>query len=79
VFIDKPEIARVVHFQGYDPELIPVLVLGVPSMHVCGNFIAELLEHASADKQVFAVQLLGPLAKRSVKPNPLRLFVCFYF
>lgn len=55
----------------YPPEIIPVLVLGVPSMHVCGDFLGELLEHPALEKQVFAVQVLGSLGKRYAIPKML--------
>eukprot|EP00038_Savillea_parva_P004139 m.134526 g.134526 ORF g.134526 m.134526 type:complete len:1174 (-) comp11389_c0_seq2:1801-5322(-) len=71
VFIEKPALVRLVHFQGYPSELIPVLCVGVPSMHVCGEFLEELLEHSAVEKQVFAVQVLGSLAKRYTIPKML--------
>ena len=38
--------------QGYDPQLLPVTVSGIPSIHICLNFIAELLNQPEMQKQV---------------------------
>ena len=40
-------------------------------MHVCGDFLGELLEHPVIEKQVFAVQVLGSVAKRYAVPKML--------
>lgn len=40
-------------FQGYPSELLPVTVAGIPSMHICLDFIPELLQQPHLDKQVF--------------------------
>ena len=40
------------HFKGYPSELLPVTVAGIPSMHICLDFIPELLSQPSMDKQV---------------------------
>lgn len=58
VFISDPGLAKLVHFQGYPRELLPVTVTGIPSMHICLDFIPELLSQPSLEKQV------------SVKPQP---------
>ena len=39
-------------FKGYPSELLPVTVAGIPSMHICLDFIPELLSQPSMDKQV---------------------------
>lgn len=38
--------------QGYRSELIPVTVAGIPSMHICLDFIPELLSQPQLEKQV---------------------------
>lgn len=43
IFMDNPLMAKLVHFQGYHHTLIPVTVEGIPSMHICLDFIPELL------------------------------------
>ena len=48
--------------QGYPMELLPVTVRGIPSMHICLDFLPELLSQPAPDKQVFAVNLASYLA-----------------
>ena len=38
--------------QGYPTELLPMMVSGVPSMHICLDFIPELLAQPQTEKQV---------------------------
>lgn len=38
--------------KGYPKQLLPVLVNGVPSMHICLDFLPKLLSHNEIDKQV---------------------------
>ncbi len=40
------------YFQGYPLELLPVTVSGVPSMHICLDFVPELLSQPDLEKQV---------------------------
>lgn len=61
-FILQPGLAKLLHFQGYPPELLNVTVAGVPSMHICIDFIPELLNQPHLEKQLFAVQLISHLA-----------------
>eukprot|EP01104_Vermistella_antarctica_P002107 TRINITY_DN1226_c0_g3_i1.p1 TRINITY_DN1226_c0_g3~~TRINITY_DN1226_c0_g3_i1.p1 ORF type:complete len:1256 (+),score=233.36 TRINITY_DN1226_c0_g3_i1:202-3969(+) len=43
MFIANPLIVKLVHFQGYSPSLLPYTVSGIPSMHICLDFLPELL------------------------------------
>lgn len=52
VFISDPNIAKLVHFQGYPSELLPLVVSAIPSMHICLDFIPELLGQPDLRKQV---------------------------
>lgn len=52
LFIANPFVAKVLHFQGYDPKLLPMVAAQVPSMHVCLDFIPELLSHEQIEKKV---------------------------
>ena len=52
VFIAEPEMVKLVHFQGYPEQLLPVVVAGVPSMHICLKFIPELVTQPDTQKQV---------------------------
>uniref|UniRef100_A0A336MQH9 CSON004873 protein n=1 Tax=Culicoides sonorensis TaxID=179676 RepID=A0A336MQH9_CULSO len=61
-FISEPPLAKLVHFQGYPRELLPITVRGIPSMHICLDFIPELLLMAEMDKQIFAIDLASHLS-----------------
>ncbi|XP_046325730.2 integrator complex subunit 2-like isoform X2 [Haliotis rufescens] len=71
VFIADPNLAKLVHFQGYASELIPLLVAGVPSMHICLDFIPELLGQPQTEKQVFSIKLLSHLCCQYSLPKSL--------
>lgn len=70
LFIEHPLMIKLVHFQGYNPALLPITVMGIPSMHICLDFIPELLSQPQVEKHIFAVKLGGylfekyPIAKR---------------
>ena len=51
-FIAEPSMVKLVHFQGYPTELLPMMVSGVPSMHICLDFLPELLGQPHTEKQV---------------------------
>lgn len=51
-FIAEPEMVKLVHFQGYPEQLLPVVVAGIPSMHICLKFIPELVTQPHTQKQV---------------------------
>ncbi|XP_068086623.1 integrator complex subunit 2 [Anabrus simplex] len=71
VFIADPGLAKLVHFQGYPRELLPVTVPGIPSMHICLDFIPELMSQPSLEKQIFAVDLVSHLAVQYALPKSL--------
>ncbi len=56
-FIADPNLAKLVHFQTYSSDLLPLTVTGIPSMHICLDFLPELLAQPDLEKQVFAIQL----------------------
>ena len=58
VFISDPNIAKLVHFQGYPSELLPLVVSAIPSMHICLDFIPELLGQPDLQKQVIIKDFL---------------------
>ncbi|KFM65537.1 Integrator complex subunit 2, partial [Stegodyphus mimosarum] len=64
VFISEPSLAKLVHFQTYPSELLPVVVSSVPSLHICLDFLPELLSQADLDKQVFAIELASHLCSQ---------------
>ncbi|XP_074636420.1 integrator complex subunit 2-like isoform X2 [Acropora palmata] len=71
MFIAVPEIAKLVHFQGYPIELLPVTVAGIPSMHICLDFICELVNQPQLEKQVFAIQLASYLCLQFPLPKAM--------
>lgn len=73
MFIADPKVAKLVHFQGYPSELIPVFVGGVPSMHICLDFIPELLQQKDIRKQLFAIQLSSHLSVHFPVPKSLSI------
>ena len=52
MFIAEPSMVKLVHFQGYPLQLLSMMVSGVPSMHICLDFIPELLAQPETHKQV---------------------------
>ncbi|XP_030847416.1 integrator complex subunit 2 [Strongylocentrotus purpuratus] len=71
MFIADPNLAKLIHFQGYASELLPVTVAGVPSMHICLDFIPELLAQPDMAKQVFAIELTSHLCLQYALPKSL--------
>jgi len=68
-FIADPTLAKLVHFQGYPLELLPVTVAGVPSMHICMDFAPELLSMPDIEKQVFAIDMISHLSVQYALPK----------
>ncbi|XP_011609360.2 integrator complex subunit 2 [Takifugu rubripes] len=71
MFIADPNIAKLVHFQGYPQALLPLTVAGIPSIHICLDFIPELLAQPQLEKQIFAIQLLSQLCTQYALPKSL--------
>lgn len=71
VFIAEPSLAKLVHFQGYPRELLSMTVRGIPSMHICLDFIPELLSMPEMDKQIFAIDLSSHLSLQYAFPKSL--------
>jgi len=58
-FIENPKYIKLIHFQTYAVEIIPDMVKYVPSMHVCFDFIPELLSINNIESQIFGIHLSG--------------------
>ncbi|XP_076024838.1 integrator complex subunit 2 [Genypterus blacodes] len=71
MFIADPNIAKLVHFQGYPQALLPLTVAGIPSIHICLDFIPELLAQPQLEKQIFGIQLLSYLCIQYALPKSL--------
>jgi integrator complex subunit 2 len=67
-FIEDTNLAKLVHFQGYPHQLLPMTAQGVPSMFICLNTAPELLSQPSLDKQV--VVLSSDLQARLSRCSP---------
>jgi integrator complex subunit 2 len=50
---------------------------GIPSMHICFDFIPELFAQPQLEKQIFAVKLTGYLSE--IYPIAKRFFVVVQF
>ena len=75
MFIADPNLARIIHSQGYPNHMIEMLVQGVPPMHICIDFIPGLLEETdSPSSLVFCVKLTACLCEQY--PLPKALGVC---
>lgn len=68
-FITDPTLAKLVHFQGYPQKALALTVPGVPSMHICLDFVPELLSQPDVDKQIFGVDLISHLSIQYALPR----------
>ncbi|GAB1607223.1 integrator complex subunit 2-like [Argonauta hians] len=73
MFIADPNLAKLVHFQGYPSELLPITVAGIPSMHICFDFIRELLSQPQMEKQMFAIELASHLCLQYALPKAMSI------
>ncbi|KAF5297030.1 hypothetical protein FQA39_LY12244 [Lamprigera yunnana] len=74
-FIIDTSLAKLIHFQGYPSALLNVTIQGIPSMHICLDFLLELMQQPSINKQVFGIQLLSHLSIQYALPKSLNLCV----
>lgn len=65
MFVRSPTCLRLVHFQGYDISLIPILVERVDSLHICIDMIDDLL----FSNHVFGIHLGVNLCKKYPLPK----------
>ncbi|MDP2437743.1 MAG: hypothetical protein Q8P67_18535, partial [archaeon] len=72
-FIDMPVLAKLVVFQGFHPDLVTLVVETVESMHVCLDFLPELLTQPQLEKQALAIQLGAVLIKKYPTQRSLHL------
>ncbi len=61
-------------YLGYDAALLPVTVQGVGSIHMCLDFIMELLAQPQPDKQLFAIRLASYLIEKYPLPKRCATF-----
>lgn len=78
VFIADTNLAKLVHFQTYPSELLATTSDKIPSMHICLDFIPELLSQPDLSKQVFVVQLTSHLCEKYAITKSLNVAkLCF--
>lgn len=70
-FISDPSLAKLIHFQGYPIELIPLVVRGVPSMFICLDFLPELIAQPQRSKLSFGIRLMSHLGLQYPVPKSL--------
>ena len=71
MFILDTSLAKLIHFQGYPNELIPLTVSGIPSMHICLDFIPELIAQPQRSKLIFAIPLVSHLSLQYALPKSM--------
>ncbi|KAK3084417.1 hypothetical protein FSP39_013249 [Pinctada imbricata] len=71
MFISDPNLAKLVHFQGYPEELLPITTARIPSIHICLDFIPEILSQPQLEKQIFAIKMMSYLCCQFALPKSL--------
>lgn len=78
VFIADTNLAKLVHFQTYPSELLATTCEKIPSMHICLDFIPELLSQPDLAKQVFVIELTSHLCEKYAITKSLNVAkLCF--
>lgn len=78
VFIADTNLAKLVHFQTYSSELLSTTSDKIPSMHICLDFIPELLSQPDLSKQVFVIELTSHLCEKYAITKSLNVAkLCF--
>lgn len=78
VFIADTNLAKLVHFQTYSSQLLSTTSDKIPSMHICLDFIPELLSQPDLSKQVFVIELTSHLCEKYAITKSLNVAkLCF--
>lgn len=78
VFIADTNLAKLVHFQAYPSELLATTSDKIPSMHICLDFIPELLGQPDLAKQIFVIELTSHLCEKYAITKSLNVAkLCF--
>lgn len=78
VFIADINLAKLVHFQTYPSDLLATTSDKIPSMHICLDFIPELLGQPDLSKQVFVIELTSHLCEKYAITKSLNVAkLCF--
>ncbi|KAI9279177.1 integrator complex subunit 2-domain-containing protein [Sporodiniella umbellata] len=74
IFIDGDRdmlLAKILHFQTYSTDLIPMVVELIPSLYIILGFIPELIRQPQVEKQVFGILLTCHLCEKYPLENYL--------
>ncbi|KAI8079262.1 integrator complex subunit 2-domain-containing protein [Thamnidium elegans] len=74
IFIDGDRdmlLAKILHFQTYSTDLIPIVVDLIPSIYIVLSFIPELTRQPQLDKQVFGILIACCLCEKYPLENYL--------
>ncbi|KAJ2582767.1 hypothetical protein GGH95_001358 [Coemansia sp. RSA 1836] len=63
-FLEQRTTQKLLHFQAYDVAAISDMVMFVPSMHACSEFVPELLMQSAPRLQLFAVKLAAAVLEK---------------
>ncbi|CAO3655352.1 unnamed protein product [Mucor fragilis] len=66
IFIDDREsiLTKILHFQTYSTDLIPMVVELIPSIYTVFNFVSELTRQPQVEKQVFGILIACHLCEK---------------
>jgi hypothetical protein len=67
IFIDGDRemlLAKILHFQTYSIDLIPMVVELIPSIYIVFSFIPELTRQPQVEKQVFGILMACHLCEK---------------
>ncbi|CAO3618231.1 unnamed protein product [Mucor hiemalis] len=67
IFIDGDRdmlLAKILHFQTYSTDLIPMMVEMIPSLYIVMSFIPELTRQPQVEKQVFGILIACQLCEK---------------
>lgn len=57
-------LAKILHFQTYSTDLIPIVVELIPSLYIVMSFIPELTRQPQVEKQVFGILIACYLCEK---------------
>ena len=67
IFIDGDRdmlLAKILHFQTYPLDLIPIVVELIPSLYIVLTFIPELTRQPQLEKQIFGILIACHLCEK---------------
>ena len=72
-WMQNPQTLQLLHYQGYMPDAVPVLVQHVPSMHVCIDFLPALVQSDKPSRRIWAVYIASFLLQKYATPRALEI------